>query len=191
MNADTRSEKEKLLAGELYFGNDAALAAERRHAEALLLRFNTSPPEDDRAHPIRTAILSELLGYLGENVTIQPSLRCDYGTNISIGAGTFVNSDCIFLDCNLITIGQDVQIAPRVQLYTAGHPLDPAVRRSGLEFALPITIADNVWLGGGVIVCPGITIGENTVVGAGAVVTRDLPPNVLAVGNPARILRQL
>ena len=182
------TEKEKMLAGDLYFGNDPDLAAERRHAEALLLRFNTSSPAD---RATRIVLLNELLGYLGDNVTIQPSLRCDYGTNISIGAGTFVNNDCIFLDCNTITIGADVQIAPRVQLYTAGHPLDPTVRRSGLEFALPITIADNVWLGGGVIVCPGITIGENTVVGAGAVVTRDLPPNVVAVGNPARIIRHL
>ena len=182
------TEKEKMLAGDLYFGNDPDLAAERRHAESLLLRFNTSSPSD---RAIRTALLGELLGHLGD-VTIQPSLRCDYGNNISVGAGTFVNSDCIFLDCNRITIGEDVQIAPRVQLYTAGHPLDPTIRRSGLEFALPITIASNVWLGGGAIVCPGITIGENTVVGgAGSVVTRNLPPNVLAVGNPARVLRQL
>ncbi len=182
------TEKEKMLAGDLYFGNDPDLAAERRHAESLLLRFNTSSPAD---RATRVVLLGELLGHLGDNVTIQPSLRCDYGTNISIGRNTFVNCDCIFLDCNRITIGEDVQIAPRVQLYTAGHPLDPAIRRSGLEFALPITIADNVWLGGGVIVCPGITIGENTVVGAGAVVTRNLPANVLAVGNPARVLRQL
>lgn len=181
------SEKEKMLAGELYFGNDLTLAAARRLAESLLLRFNTSPPD----RTLRAAILGDLFGHLGENVTVQPSLRCDYGTNISIGRNTFVNNDCIFLDCNRITIGEDVQIAPRVQLYTAGHPLDPVIRRSGLEFALPITIAGNVWLGGGVIVCPGITIGENTVVGAGSVVTRDLPPNVLAVGNPARIVRQL
>ena len=182
------TEKEKMLAGDLYSGNDPALIAERLHAEALLLRFNISSPAD---RATRIVLLGELLGHLGDNVTIQPSLRCDYGTNLSIGRNTFVNCDCIFLDCNRITIGEDVQIAPRVQLYTAGHPLDAVIRRSGLEFALPITIADNVWLGGGVIVCPGITIGENSVVGAGSVVTRDLPPNVLAVGNPARIIRQL
>ena len=182
------SEKVKMLSGDLYQGGDSDLILERRRAESLLLRFNTSSPAD---RATRIVLLGELLGHLGHNVTIQPTLRCDYGTNISIGRNTFVNCDCVFLDCNRITIGEDVQIAPRVQLYTAGHPLDPVIRRSGLEFALPITIADNVWLGGGVIVCPGITIGENTVVGAGSVVTRDLPANVVAAGNPARILRQL
>ena len=108
-----------------------------------------------------------------------------------IGEEAFINYDCVFLDCNRITIGREVQIAPRVQIYTATHPLDAATRRSKLEFALPVVIKDGAWLGGGVIVCPGVTIGENTVVGAGSVVTRDLPPGVLAVGNPCRVLRSL
>ena len=118
-------------------------------------------------------------------------MRCDYGFNITIGKKTFINYDCVFLDCNNITIGDEVQIAPGVHIYTATHPLDPQQRRSGLERALPVAIADGVWLGGGAIICPGVTIGENTVIGAGAVVTRDLPPNVLAVGNPCRVIRPL
>jgi maltose O-acetyltransferase len=122
---------------------------------------------------------------------LKPWFRCDYGRNIAIGANTFINYDCVFLDCNRITIGREVQIAPRVQIYTATHPLEAAVRRSGVEFALPVAIEDGVWLGGGAIVCPGVTIGENTVVGAGSVVTRDLPAGVLAVGNPCRVLRTL
>lgn len=182
------TEKQKMLAGDLYYAAGPELAAERLHAQALLHRFNVSSPADSAT---RTIILSDLLGHLGENVTILPRFGCDYGYNISIGAGTFVNLDCVFLDCNRITLGHDVQVAPGVHLYTATHPIDPVVRRSGQELALPITIADNVWLGGGSIVCPGVSIGENTVVGAGAVVTRNLPANVVAVGNPARILRQL
>jgi maltose O-acetyltransferase len=122
---------------------------------------------------------------------LKPTFRCDYGFNITIGTKTFINYDCVFLDCNKITIGDEVQIAPGVHIYTATHPLDPQQRRSGLERALPVAIADGVWLGGGAIICPGVTIGENTVIGAGAVVTRDIPPNVLAVGNPCRVIRPL
>ena len=183
-----QSEKEKMLAGDLYDAGGPELRADRLRAQTLLHRFNQSSPAD---RSTRTILLRELLGHVGDHVNILPRFGCDYGTNISIGAGTFINLDCVFLDCNRITLGDDVQVAPGVHLYTATHPLDPAIRRSGLELALPITIADNVWLGGGSIVCPGITIGENTVVGAGSVVTRDLPANVVAVGTPARILRHL
>jgi maltose O-acetyltransferase len=118
-------------------------------------------------------------------------LRVDYGFNISIGERTFINVDCVLLDCNLITIGDEVQVAPGVHIYTATHPVDADQRRSGLEYALPVRIEDGVWLGGGAIVGPGVTIGENTVVGAGSVVVQDLPPGVLAVGSPCRIVRQL
>lgn len=182
------TEKQKMLAGDLYDASAPELTAGRLHAQTLLHRFNLSSPAD---RPARTVLLHELLGHMGDHVNILPRFGCDYGTNISIGANTFINLDCIFLDCNTITLGADCQVAPGVHLYTATHPLDPATRRSGLELALPITIADNVWLGGGSIVCPGVSIGHNTVVGAGSVVTRNLPPNVVAVGNPARILRQL
>ena len=188
MDQPILTEKQKMLAGDLYFPAGPELTAERLHAQTLLHRFNQSSPADT---PTRTVILRDLLAQFGENVTILPRFGCDYGYNISIGAGTFINLDCIFLDCNRITLGRDVQVAPGVHLYTATHPLDPAIRRSSLELALPITIADNVWLGGGSIVCPGVSIGENTVVGAGSVVTRDLPANVVAVGNPARVIRQL
>ncbi len=136
-------------------------------------------------------MLLELFAAFGTGAVLKPPFRCDYGSNISIGEETFINYDCVFLDCNRITIGRDVQIAPRVQIYTATHPLDAATRRSKLEFALPVVVEDGAWLGGGAIVCPGVTIGENTVVGAGSVVTRDLPAGVLAVGNPCRVLRSL
>ncbi|HET8622709.1 MAG TPA: sugar O-acetyltransferase [Gemmatimonadales bacterium] len=122
---------------------------------------------------------------------LKPPFLCDYGFNISMGARSFVNYGSMWLDCNRITVGEDVQMGPGVHLYTATHPLDAATRKSGLESALPISIGDGVWLGGGTIVCPGVSIGENTVVGAGSVVVRDLPPNALAVGNPGRVVRSL
>ncbi|WP_030415011.1 sugar O-acetyltransferase [Streptomyces sp. NRRL S-1448] len=139
----------------------------------------------------RQAILEQLLGSVAELVRIRPPFHCDYGYNIRIGTGTFVNFGAVFLDVAPITIGAYVRIGPNVQLLTPAHELDAERRRAGWSKALPITIGDNVWLGGGVIVCPGVNIGENTVVGAGAVVTKDLPPGVLAVGSPARVIRKL
>lgn len=181
-------QKAKMLAGELYLATDPQLVAEDRRAQKLLFRFNATRPN---AGDERRALLVDLFAAFGAGAVLKPSFRCDYGSNISIGEDSFINYDCVFLDCNRITIGRQVQIAPRVQIYTATHPLDAATRRSQLEFALPVAINDGAWLGGGVIVCPGVTIGENTVVGAGSVVTRDLPPGVLAVGNPCRVLRSL
>ena len=128
----------------------------------------------------------ELFGHFGEGAVVKPNIRCDYGYNI--GARSFINYDCVLLDCNRISIGEEVQIAPGVHVYTATHPVDAQTRRSGLEYALPVAIGDGVWLGGGAIVCPGVTIGENTVVGAGSVVTHSLPANVVAVGNPCRVV---
>ena len=179
--------KERMLRGEPYRVDDE-LRADYARAQALLERFNASP-NADRAG--RDAILRELLGQLGEGVLIRPPFHCDYGTQISIGSGTFVNFDCVMLDAAPIRIGEACQIATKVQLLTATHPIEPEPRRQGWESGEPITIGDNVWLGGGVIVCPGVSIGENTVVGAGAVVTRDLPANVVAVGNPARVIRSV
>ena len=180
--------KERMLRGELYLAADAQLVAERARAQALLERYNaTADAEGDE----RARLLRLLLGDVGEGVVIQPTFRCDYGSNISIGAGTFVNYDCVLLDVVPIRIGAACQIATRVQLLAATHPVEPEARRAGWESGSPITIGDNVWLGGGVIVCPGVTIGDDTVVGAGAVVTRDLPPGVVAFGNPARIHRSL
>lgn len=179
--------RDRMLAGELYLADDPAIQAELARAEDLMERFNAST----RAGGGREAILRELLGAVGDGVTIRPPLRVDYGSRIAIGAGTFVNYDCVMLDVAPIRIGAHCQIAPRVQLLTATHPLDPAARRAGWESGVPITIGDNVWLGAGVIVCPGVTIGADTVVGAGAVVTRDLPSCVLAAGVPARVLRPI
>jgi maltose O-acetyltransferase len=181
-------QKAKMLAGELYLATDPQLIAEDQRAQELLFHFNQTRPN---ANEERRALLLELFDAFENGAVIKPSFRCDYGSNISIGEDAFINYDCVFLDCNRITIGREVQIAPSVQIYTATHPLDAATRRSKLEFALPVVIKDGAWLGGGVIVCPGVTIGENTVVGAGSVVTRDLPPGVLAVGNPCRVLRSL
>lgn len=182
------SEKDKMLAGELYMASDPELKAGHLHAQAVLARFNATAATESA---LRREILAGLFAHLGADVVVKPTFRCDYGYNISIGARSFLNFDAVLLDCNRITIGEEVQIAPGVHIYTATHPLDAATRRSGAEFALPVTIGDGVWLGGGVIVCPGVTIGENTVVGAGSVVARDLPANCLAVGNPCRVVRTL
>lgn len=181
-------QKAKMLAGELYFANDVELNPARRRAQALVAQFNALPPNSPAE---ARAVLGELFGALGPGVLVQSTLRCDYGFNITIGARSFLNYNCVLLDCNRIAIGEAVQIAPGVHIYTATHPLDAALRRSGAEQALPVVIGDGVWIGGGAIVCPGVTIGENTVVGAGSVVVGDLPPNVLAVGNPCRVVRAL
>jgi maltose O-acetyltransferase len=145
-------------------------------------------PSDGKA---QREVLTDLLGAYGADSHVRPPFRCDFGFPTFIGARTFANFGLICLDVATITIGDDVQIGPNVQLLTALHPVAAAPRRDKWEAARPIVIDDNVWLGGGVIVCPGVTIGENTVVGAGAVVIRDLPPNVVAVGNPARIVRKV
>ena len=178
-----------MLAGESYDAGDPELVALRDRARALLDRYHALPLAAGKA--ARMAVLSELLGHVGEGAAILPRFVCDYGFNIQIGARSFVNYDAIFLDVAPIEIGAEVQIAPRAQLLTADHPLDAAMRRSGLESGRPIRIGDGVWLGGGVIVCPGVSIGANSVVGAGAVVTRDLPEGVLALGVPARVVRRL
>lgn len=180
--------RERMLAGDLYIADDPELAAESRRAMALMHRFNTADPTDDET---LGATLRELLGTLGEGAWVRPPLYVDYGYQIHIGAGTFVNYGAVLLDVAPIEIGEDVQVGPNVQLLTPTHPLEAAPRRAKWEAARPITVGDNVWLGGGVIVCPGVTIGDNSVVGAGAVVTRDLPANALAVGNPARVIRAL
>jgi maltose O-acetyltransferase len=180
--------KERMLRGDLYLAGDAELTAERARAQALLERYNaTADAEADE----RARLLRDLLGDVGEGVVVQPTFRCDYGYNISIGAGTFVNYDSVMLDVVPIRIGASCQIATRVQLLAATHPVEPDARRAGWESGAPITIGDNVWLGGGVIVCPGVTIGDDTVVGAGSVVTRDVPSGVVAFGNPARIHREI
>ena len=180
--------RERMLAGDPYIADDPQLRIESRRAQRLVHRFNTMDPTD---FDEMRAVLSELLGSFGADVHIRPPLQCDYGYQTSIGARTFVNWGLICLDVATVTIGEDVQIGPNVQLLTATHPIEPEARRNRWEGARPIALGDNVWLGGGAIVGPGVTIGENSVVGAGAVVVRDLPANVVAVGNPARVVKQL
>jgi maltose O-acetyltransferase len=180
--------KERMLGGELYLADDPELIRDHAHAQELVERYNATRHVEQE---LRDRLLRELLGEVGEGVVVRPPFRCDYGRYISIGARTFVNYDCVLLDVAPIRIGEACQLATRVQLLTATHPIDPEPRRLGWESAEPIAIGDNVWLGGGAIVCPGVTIGENTVVGAGAVVTRDLPAGVVAVGVPARVLREI
>jgi maltose O-acetyltransferase len=180
--------KERMLRGELYIADDPDLVADYARAQELLDRFNRTLHAEQG---LRDAILHELIGELGRGVHIRRPFRCEYGTRISIGAGTFVNFDCLMLDVAPITIGAACQLATRVQLLTATHPIDPEPRRIGWESGKPIVIGDNVWLGGGAIVCPNVTIGDDTVVGAGAVVTRDLPAGVVAGGVPARVIREI
>ncbi|MDT0345787.1 sugar O-acetyltransferase [Streptomyces litchfieldiae] len=177
-----------MLAGQPYLADDPELAADGLRGALLSERFNATSAADPEG---RRAALAELLGELGEGTEVRPPLRVDYGYRITIGPRTFVNFGAVFLDVARITIGADVQMGPHVQLLTPTHPVEPEPRRAKWEAAEPITIGDNVWLGGGVIVCPGVTIGENTVVGAGSVVTKNLPANVVAVGNPARVVRDL
>ena len=180
--------KDRMLRGELYIADDPDLAADFARAQDLVERYNRTL---HREQVERDAILRQLVGDLGEGVVIRPPFYCEYGTRVSIGARTFINYDCLMLDVAPITIGSACQIATRVQLLTATHPIDPEPRRIGWESAEPIVVGHNVWLGGGVIVCPGATIGDDTVVGAGAVVTRDLPAGVVAAGVPARVIREI
>jgi maltose O-acetyltransferase len=184
---DTRTQRERMLAGDPYVADDPELARDSLRAVMLVKRFNDSEP----SRPVRWQILDELLGSLGEDSEIRPPFYCDYGYQIHIGARTFVNFGLVALDVASIRIGDDVQFGPRVQLLTPTHPLEPEPRRAKWEAAEPIAIGDNVWLGGGVIVCPGVTIGADAVVGAGSVVLEDIPAGVLAVGAPARIVRSL
>jgi maltose O-acetyltransferase len=182
------TQRDRMLSGEPYRPDDPELIVSRRACQRLIGLFNGGPADDDRGRQV----LRQLLGSLGEGSEILPRFQCDYGTQISIGAGCFINYDAIFLDCASITIGDNVSIGPRAQLVTALHPVDDhQARRAGWESAAPIVLGDNVWLAAGVIVCPGVTIGDDTVIGAGSVVTRDVPARVLAAGNPCRVIKQL
>lgn len=179
---------ERMLAGDLYLADDPQIIARQLRAQELTSAYNAAPARETRR---RRELLVELLDSVGEGTEIRSPFHVDYGSQISIGARCFANYGLVALDVATITIGDDVQIGPNVQLLTPTHPLEPGPRRDKWEAAAPITIGDNVWLGGGVIVLPGVTIGADTVVGAGAVVTRDLPAGVVAVGNPARVVRRL
>ncbi len=182
------SQRDRMLSGRPYRADDPELVAARRACQHLIGLFNAGGADDERSRQV----LRQLLGSFGEGSEILPRFQCDYGAQITVGARCFVNYDAIFLDCASITIGDNVSIGPRAQLVTALHPVDDYdARRAGWESAAPIVIGDNVWLAAGVIVCPGVTIGDDAVIGAGSVVTNDVPARVLAAGNPCRVIREL
>ncbi|MTD12327.1 sugar O-acetyltransferase [Nakamurella sp. YIM 132087] len=186
---DTRTNRERMLAGDLYLGGeDPESARLAQRAVQLADAYHRAAVADEA---VARPLLEALVGTLGAGAFVKPPLFVDYGENIHIGPGTFINYNLTALDVATITIGAHCQIGPSVQLLTPTHPIDPAPRRAHLEAALPIVIGDNVWLGGGVIVCPGVTIGDNSVIGAGSVVTRDIPADVVAMGSPARVIRSV
>lgn len=179
-----RTEKEKMLAGERYNLLDPALEVDRQRVKKLMRLYNVSEET-----PERRGILEQMLGTVGEESLIWPPFYCSYGKNIHLGAHVFINYMCVILDNNDVRIGDHVMIGPSVQIYTAAHDLQAKTRIQGWEVAKPITIEENVWIGGGAIILPGVTIGRNAVVGAGAVITRDVASNTVMAGNPARVIR--
>lgn len=181
-----KTEKEKMISGELYNAADSELVQDRLHARRLTRLFNQTLESEAKQ---RKAILKELLGTVGSTVYVEPSFRCDYGYNIHLGENFYANFDCVFLDVSEIRIGDNCLMGPSVHIYTAGHPLNVEERISGAEFGKPVTIGSNVWIGGRVVINPGITIGNNAVIASGSVVTRDVPDNVVVGGNPARIIK--
>jgi maltose O-acetyltransferase len=182
-----RTEKQKMLGGELYDAYDPQLVAERVRARDLLKRLNDSNEGDPEE---RAEILAELFGALTD-ADIQPPFFCDYGTNITLGKKVFMNFNCVILDVSPVQIGDLVFFGPAVQIYTATHPMSACARRKGLEAGKPVVIGSDVWVGGGAIICPGVTIGSRSVIGAGSVVTRDIPEDMFAAGNPCRVIRPL
>ena len=188
MEQEAKSELEKMLSGDLYLAADPELSAMRLRARRLTREFNQTTEEElDR----RFEILSLLFGETGKKITIEPPFHCDYGSHIYAGNDLFMNFGCVVLDCAEVYFGESVLCGPNVQIYTATHPLDALLRSQGPELAKPIRIGNRVWIGGGAIICPGVTIGDNTTIGAGSVVTKDIPANVFAAGNPCRVLRNL
>lgn len=180
------TELEKMISGQLYYAEVPQLRDMRLRAAELCHRLELLSPAQEEE---RAALLRELLGSVKGSFTINPGFRCDYGSNITIGDNFYANYNCVILDCAPITFGDNVFIAPNCGFYTAGHPLDPPTRNSGLEFAKPITVGSDVWIGGNVAVLPGVTIGDGCVIGAGSVVSRDIPAGMVAVGNPCRPIK--
>jgi maltose O-acetyltransferase len=182
------TEKEKMLAGEMYDALDPQLTAERRRARDLCKSLNET---HDNEQELRERIIRELLGSADDAVWIEPPFHCDYGSNITLGSKVFFNFNCVILDPAPVLIGSNVLFGPAVQVYTATHPMSALERRTGREFARPVKVGSDVWVGGGAIICPGVRIGSRSIIGAGSVVTRDIPADVFASGNPCRIIRQL
>jgi len=182
------TEKEKMLSGRLYDASDPELTAERHKARLLFQQINTMTDDEKEA---RDALFYELIGEAGAELYIEPPFYCDYGSNIHLGTKVFMNYNCCILDVMEVKIGDRVLLAPNVQIYTATHPIDAETRASWLEYAKPVRIGNDVWIGGGAIICPGVTIGNGVVIGAGAVVTKDVPDDVFVAGNPARIVKEI
>lgn len=192
-----KSEKEKMLAGEPYQAGDEELVARWHLAKKLTREYNQADSTDQE---LLNRILNELLGTKGDNIWITAPFFVDYGEHIHLGNNCEINTNCVFLDCNRITVGDNSGFGPNVQIYTVGHPVNPAERLATKAdgaftfwntFSAPVTIGNNVWVGGGSIILPGVTIGDNTTIGAGSVVTRSIPANCLAVGNPCKVIREL
>lgn len=181
-------EKEKMILGELYYANNEELIKERVKAKDLCYEYNNLKPSQEKE---RKELLNKLLGNAKENFLIEQPFICDYGYNIEIGENFYANHNLAILDCNKVKFGDNVFIAPNCSFYTAGHPLDVETRNRGLEYAKPIEVGNNVWIGGNVVVLPGVKIGDNVVIGAGSVVTKNIPSNVLAVGNPCKVIREI
>lgn len=182
------NEKEKMLAEQLYNPQDLELVEMRKKARLLFEQYNQSSISEPEK---RLYLLQKLFGKVGSNIYIEPKFYCDYGSNIELGDNVYMNFNCVFLDVCKIKVGNNVLFAPNVQVLTATHPLDAKTRNQGLEFGKSIVIGDNCWIGAGAIILPGITIGKNTTIGAGSVVNRDIPPNVLAVGNPCKVVKEI
>lgn len=182
------TEKECMLTGEMYLAQDPELVAERTRARQLVYTYNQTLPEETKR---REEILQQLLGETTDIPVIEPSLRVDYGYNIHTGKAFFANFDCVFLDVCEIRFGDRCMLGPGVHIYTATHPLDPVERSSGREYGIPVRIGDDVWIGGGALILPGVTIGNRAIIASGAVVTKDVPSDVVVGGNPARIIKQL
>lgn len=181
-----KSEKEKMISGKPYKAFGVELLAERQYAKEMIFDFNSLRPNQIDE---RNEILKRLLGKTKDKYFIEPPFRCDYGYNIEIGENFYSNYNLIILDCAPVKIGDNVLIGPNVSIYTAGHPLHYEIRNQEYEYAFPIIIGDNVWIGGNVVINPGVSIGENSVIGSGSVVTKDIPNNVIAIGNPCKVLR--
>lgn len=189
MTTHGNNEYQKMLNGELYDGNyNQELLAKRVKCKDLCFEYNNTKPSDFKK---RKKLLKKLLGKSGENYLIEQPFFCDYGSNIEIGENFYSNHNLVILDPNKVIFGDNVFVGPNCSFYTAGHPLEPAIRNKGLEYALPIKVGNNVWFGGNVVILPGITIGDNCTIGAGSVVVKDIPPNSVVVGNPCRVIKNL
>lgn len=185
---DTRTEKEKMLAGDLYVATDPQLTSDRENARRLTRLFNQT---EETEYVRRVELLKQLFGSTGDSLYVEPTFRCDYGYNIHVGNNFFANFDCVILDVCEVRIGDNCFIGPGAHVYTATHPLDPVARSAGAKYGKPVTIGHNAWIGGRAVINPGVTIGDNVVIASGSIVTKDVPDNVVVGGNPAKIIKRV